>query len=94
MEEETEMTGITERPSAPRQALQNQPQAAPKSPPKLIDDINIGIFLTNIKPVSQNNQWTVGNRNMMKAWTIFKTKCAEQSLRGGISVADDVQSIL
>lgn len=90
MEEETEMTGIAERPTAPRQALRTQPPAAPK----LIDDVNIGIFLTNIKPVSQNNTWTVGNRNMMKAWTIFKTKCAEQSLRGGISVADDIQSIL
>ncbi|KAG2234367.1 hypothetical protein INT48_007234 [Thamnidium elegans] len=95
VEEETEMTGITERPSAPQQAFQKRPQAALRFPsPKFIDDVNIGIFLTNIKPVSQNNQWTVGNRNMMKAWIIFKTKCAEQCLRGGISVADDIQSIL
>lgn len=68
--------------------------SAPPCIPSIIDDLVMTPFLANLRPVLGSNNWIFDNRDMIKAWTIFKAKCAGDTIERGFSVRDDVQSIL
>lgn len=68
--------------------------SAPPCLPSLIDDLGMTSFLASLRPVMGSKKWIFENRDMIKAWTIFKAKCAGATIDRGISIKDDIQSLL
>lgn len=62
--------------------------------PRIINDINMSTFLANFKPTLSSRYWMAGKRNVLKAWQLFKTQCAEKCNGNGICVESDAQLIL
>lgn len=65
-----------------------------KKTPKMIDDINMSAFLANFRPILDNTQWYIGNRNTLKAWMSYKSECAGKCNSEGLSIENDPQAIL
>lgn len=98
VDQETELTAIGEiRPIKQEVTEQDTKQALASAPPclpSLIDDLGMTSFLASLRPVSGSKKWIYENRDMVKAWTIFKAKCAGATIDRGISIKDDIQSLL
>ncbi|KAI7891970.1 uncharacterized protein EV154DRAFT_205968 [Mucor mucedo] len=98
VDQETELTAIAEIQPVKKETIESDIKqslaSAPPSLPNLIDDLGMTSFLASLRPVPGSKKWTYENRDMVKAWTIFKAKCAGATIDRGISIKDDIQSLL